>query len=150
MQWHLLQLLSSERASLYDFASSTHDLISNLLWKYLFPPPLPCFNCFLFLSYYCCSGGTLWHLQKCLQYILVRFAPSIILLYSLSPILRIVSTGSHFSVFIQEYIVFPLYLPSSTFSLPWLPSPFALCHPRIPWAHLVQGVLFRMRAFPWS
>jgi hypothetical protein len=35
----------------------------------------------LFLSY-CCSGDTLWHLQKCLQYILVKFTPSIMLLES--------------------------------------------------------------------
>lgn len=42
MQWHLLQLLSFGTAILYVFASSTFDLISNLIWKFppssLFPP----------------------------------------------------------------------------------------------------------------
>lgn len=33
-QWHLLQLLSSGRAILYVFISSTQVLISNLTWKY--------------------------------------------------------------------------------------------------------------------
>jgi hypothetical protein len=28
---------------------------------------------FLFLLYYCCSGGTLWHLQKCSLFMLVKF-----------------------------------------------------------------------------
>jgi hypothetical protein len=37
--------------------------------------------------------GYIWHLQKCLQYISIKFTPSIILLYLLSPILRVVSTG---------------------------------------------------------
>ena len=36
MRWHLLQLLSSGTAILTVFATSTHDLISSLIWKY--PP----------------------------------------------------------------------------------------------------------------
>jgi hypothetical protein len=44
-----------------------------------------------------CTGDTLWHLQKCLQCILVKFTTSIILLYPLSPFLRIVLTGLSFS-----------------------------------------------------
>jgi hypothetical protein len=35
----------------------------------------------LFYLYYCCTGGTLWHIQKLLQNILVKFTPSIIPLY---------------------------------------------------------------------
>jgi hypothetical protein len=33
------------------------------------------------LSYYCCTESTLWHLKECLQYILVKFTSSIILLH---------------------------------------------------------------------
>jgi hypothetical protein len=39
------------------------------------------FLIFNLLAYYSCTGSTLWHLQKCLQYILVRFTPSIFFLY---------------------------------------------------------------------
>jgi hypothetical protein len=49
-----------------------------------------------FLSYYCCMGGTLWHIQKCLQCILVKFIPSIILLYTLSPFLAYFQQVSFF------------------------------------------------------
>jgi hypothetical protein len=48
---------------------------------------------FIFLlSYYCCTGGTLWHLQKLLQYIIVEFTPSITPWSLPSPIPGIVST----------------------------------------------------------
>jgi hypothetical protein len=47
---------------------------------------------FFKLSCYCCTWCTLWHLQKCLWYILVRFIPSIIL-YPPNYLLRIVLTG---------------------------------------------------------
>jgi hypothetical protein len=42
---------------------------------------------FYFILYYhiiVILGVQLWHLQKCLQYILVKLTPSIILLYPLS------------------------------------------------------------------
>jgi hypothetical protein len=58
--------------------------------------PFSCLSCSLFyflLSYYCCTRGTLWYLRKCLQYIIVEFIPSSILLYPSSPIPGIVSAG---------------------------------------------------------
>jgi hypothetical protein len=64
---------------------------------------------FLKNDHYCHARGTLWLSQKCLQYILVKFTPSIILLYLPSPILS--------SIFIHEYIIFPPYSPSYTLSL---------------------------------
>jgi hypothetical protein len=42
------------------------------------------------LSYYCCTGGIMRHLQKVLQYIIVGF--TIVLLILLSSIPRIVTT----------------------------------------------------------
>jgi hypothetical protein len=38
------------------------------------------FSFLKFVLYYCCIGGTLWHFQKCLQCIIVKLTPSIILL----------------------------------------------------------------------
>jgi hypothetical protein len=67
--------------------------ISPLLLLSYPPPNYPPFNFFynlnefhyffyqFLLLYCCCTGDTLWHLEKCLQYILVKFTPSIILLY---------------------------------------------------------------------
>jgi hypothetical protein len=72
------------------------DLVVNfllLLWLH--------FHILFSVAYYCCTESTLWHIQKCLQYVLVRFTPSIILLYLLSSLLRIVSTGL---VFLFSYM----------------------------------------------
>jgi hypothetical protein len=61
-----------------------------LAWATFEIPPFFFFSFSLFLLYYCCTWGTLWHLQKCLQYILVKFTPSIISCFPPLPV-RIVS-----------------------------------------------------------
>jgi hypothetical protein len=72
---------------------------------------------FFLLSYYHCSWGTSWHLQKFLQYFIVEFTPSILLHYVPSPHSWNSFNTSHFSIFIYEYIIFLPYSPSYTLSL---------------------------------
>jgi hypothetical protein len=68
---------------------------------------------FLF-TYYCCTRGTLWHLQRYLKYYLNSPRHQSPLLPT--PILRIVSTG-HMVPFSHEYTIFLPYSLSFTFSL---------------------------------
>jgi hypothetical protein len=71
------------------------------------------------LSYYCCTI-LLWHSQKCLQYILVKFTPSSCFFVPHCHILRIVSTClifpfSNISIYfysIHSPLPFPYILPS--------------------------------------
>jgi hypothetical protein len=67
------------------------------------------------------QGNASWHWHMCLQYVLVRFIPSVTLLY-LSFSLRKVN-GFHCSIFIHAYKIQLLYSCSFTHSLcPPLPT----------------------------
>jgi hypothetical protein len=78
------------------------------------------------LAYNNCKGDTLWYLHMCLQYILVRFIPSIILPLPLSPFLEQFQQVSFFCfhIWIQNtctiltLIHFLLPIPSHWYSIP--------------------------------
>jgi hypothetical protein len=64
------------------------------------PPATLPVNFIYLLIFYCCAGGTLWHLQKFLQwikYIILEFTPSVALLYPPLPIPGMVSIGLIFA-----------------------------------------------------
>jgi hypothetical protein len=75
---------------------------------------------FIFSSILLLYLGFIMIFLKFLQYILVRFTPSITFFYLPSPFLEQFQR-SHCFTFIHEYIIFTSYLPSYTFSLYPLP-----------------------------
>jgi hypothetical protein len=72
------------------------------------------------LSYFCCSGVTLWNLQKSLQYIIVEFTPPS---FSLPPHSWNSFINSHFSIVMHEYRMFPPHWPFYTLCL-YLPNSY--------------------------
>jgi hypothetical protein len=93
------------------------------------------------LSYYCCTGGTLWHLQKCLQYILVKFTPPSFSFVPLPqpypdvffPFIVVLGEGTlwHLQKFLQCITYIILEFTSSTTllsSLPPIPGVLSFLH----------------------
>jgi hypothetical protein len=68
-----------------------------------------CMNLLLYIHFfnYCCTGGTLWHSPKFLQYVIVEFTPPS---FSFIPYPHSWNyfNKSHLSIFIHEYIIFTL------------------------------------------
>jgi hypothetical protein len=90
-----------------------------ILFYFLFLPYSTIFSSIKKLTYNSCTGGIHCDLHMSLQYILIRFIPSIILLYSSASFLRTISTGfivlfSYLNIKYICYICLPYALLSPT------------------------------------
>jgi hypothetical protein len=77
---------------------------------------------FILYFYYCCTGSTLWHLQSFLQYIIVKFTFSVILLYPPYPHSWNSFNRSNLPIYLHVYRIFHHTHPQTPF-LYIIPSP---------------------------
>jgi hypothetical protein len=120
-----------------DFLLKTVSRHTNQTWR---PCEFPCGSAMVlvrissfefnvtFINILYLYGGTLWHLLKFLQYIIMMFTSSIILLYPPSFHSWNSFYSSHFSIYLHKYIIFPPHSPSFTLHL--YPPLSNRCHPQ--------------------
>jgi hypothetical protein len=104
-----------------DFSKKECVFFSGRDFEEAYGPILFCTWCLYSLTsllYYCCTGGTLWHLQS--SYIIVEITSCSILLYLPPPILEIVSIGF---IFLFSYINTYFYHIQPCSPFPYIPSP---------------------------
>jgi hypothetical protein len=75
---------------------------------------------YMLCFHYCCTEGTLWHLQNFLQFIIAEFTPSIMLLYSFFPHFWNNFNKPHFPIYVCVYRIFPPYSPLTPISFVFL------------------------------
>jgi hypothetical protein len=98
-------------------------------------------NFFFSLLYYHCTVGTWWHLQKFLQYIIVKFTPSIIFLCLPSPCFWNSFHRPHFSISYISTHYFHHVHPLTPF--PYILSPPTGTNPR-------QGLFYLPVLYFWK